>query len=331
MIKITNLHKSFDNLKVLEKINLRIKKGEIYGLIGRSGVGKSTLLRCINGLEQYDSGSLLVDNHEVKLMNKRELLYFRKNIGMIFQQFSLLSRMNVYDNIAFPMHSWKYDKQTIDRKVRMLLELVGLSNKIHAKPNELSGGQKQRVAIARALSLDPTILLCDEATSALDPTTAISITDLLDQINREMGITIVVVTHQMSVLRRICQNVTILQDGKVAVSGPVEEIFLKQNPALVSLIGQQDIKISDKGVTLKVILSKEHSDSPILTQMVRDLSIDFIILGGAMKKFRDQTMGSILINLQENDLLKTTQYLNKKNIPWYRLFTSISEQKDIAI
>lgn len=330
MIQVTNLYKSFGDLKVLEDISLHIKKGEIYGLIGRSGVGKSTLLRCINGLESYDAGSMLVDGREVKEMNQKELLAFRKNIGFIFQQFSLLNRMDVYSNVAFPMRSWKYDKKTIDRKVKELLELVGLSDKIHARPSELSGGQKQRVAIARALSLDPTILLCDEATSSLDPKTAYSFTDLLDKINKEMGITIVVVTHQMAILRRICQNITILQEGKVAVTGSVEDIFLKQHPALVELIGQQNIDLSQDGITIKVVISKENSQTPVLTQMVRDLNIDFVISGGAMEKFRDHTMGSILINLQEQDLVKATQYLDAKHIPWYRMSPHEAKAEEVS-
>jgi D-methionine transport system ATP-binding protein len=200
MIKINNLKKSFGSLQVLNDINLNIGTGQIYGLIGRSGTGKSTLLRCINGLESYDSGSLLVDGVEVKSLTSKEAREFKRGIGMIFQQFSLLSRLTVYENIALPMKCWKYKNAYIDSKVKELVEVVGIPDKLYAKPEQLSGGQKQRVAIARALSMNPKILLCDEATSALDPKTAQSIITLLNQINQQMGITIIVVTHQMSVL-----------------------------------------------------------------------------------------------------------------------------------
>lgn len=206
MIKATNLKKSFDTLKVLNDINLTIQPGQVYGLIGRSGAGKSTLLRCINGLESYDSGSLNVDGIEVNTLSDKEAREFKRGIGMIFQQFSLLSRLSVYENIALPMKCWNYKKNHIDKKIKELVEMVGIPDKLDARPHELSGGQKQRVAIARALSLDPKILLCDEATSALDPNTAKSIITLLNEINDQLGLTIVVVTHQMSVLRSACEK-----------------------------------------------------------------------------------------------------------------------------
>ena len=169
MIKIKNLTKSFGELEVLKGIDLHIEKGRIFGLAGRSGIGKSTLLRCINGLEDYHEGTLLVDGVNIKKISPKELRVFRKDIGMIFQQFSLLGRLDVYENIALPLRCWHYDKAFIDKRVKELLEVIGIPDKIHAKTRELSGGQKQRVAIARALAMSPKILLCDEATSALDP------------------------------------------------------------------------------------------------------------------------------------------------------------------
>lgn len=220
MIKIHHLDKSFDNLKVLKNISLNIGKGMIYGLIGRSGAGKSTLLRCINGLEPYDSGSLIVDGIDVKSLSETEARIFKKSIGMIFQQFSLLERFSVYDNIALPLRCWKYGKVHIDKKVKELIDIVEIPEKILAKPRELSGGQKQRVAIARALAMDPKVLLCDEATSALDPKTAKSIIKLLNKINKEIGITIILVTHEMSVLRSCCEEIAIIEQGKIAVRGP---------------------------------------------------------------------------------------------------------------
>ncbi len=219
MIEISNLQKFYGDTKVLRDINVEIDKGDIYGLLGVSGAGKSTLLRCINGLESYEAGSLKVNDVEVKNLNEKELRAFRKNIGMIFQQFSLLERKTVYENVALPMECWGYKKQDIDKKVKELLELVELGDKIKSKPKELSGGQKQRVAIARALTLDPQILLCDEATSALDPSITNSILELLKKINRELGITIVVVTHQMNVVKQVCNKMAILSKGNLEAKG----------------------------------------------------------------------------------------------------------------
>lgn len=203
MIEICDLNKSFGELNVLKNINLTIPTGEIYGLVGRSGAGKSTLLRCMNGLEGYDSGSVKIDGIEVKDRDKDEMRDLRKEMGMIFQTFSLVSRRSVYQNVALPLKCWKYPKQEIDKRVKELLELVEITEKVDERPEVLSGGQKQRVAIARALALNPKILLCDEATSALDPKTTQSVLNLLQDINRKLGLTIVVVTHQMEVIRRL--------------------------------------------------------------------------------------------------------------------------------
>ena len=223
MIEITNLEKNFGDLEVLKKINLKIMDGEIYGLVGVSGAGKSTLLRCINGLESYSNGSLKVNGTEVKDLDKKQKKIFQKNIGMIFQHFPMLTRKTVYDNIAFPMKCWKYGKKEIDQRVKELAEIVGSTDKLGEKPANLSGGQKQRVAIARALSMNPKILLSDEATSALDPKTTQSILALLKEINEKLGITIIIVTHQMEVVRQVCQKVSLLEGGKIVTSGDVEE------------------------------------------------------------------------------------------------------------
>ena len=203
MIKMQNVKKSFGKTEVLKDISLNINQGEIYGLIGHSGAGKSTLLRCINALEDYNEGSIKVMDKEVKLLSEKGKRELRKELGMIFQGFNLLSRKNVFQNVALPLEVWGYDKAFINKRVNELLEIVGLSEKAKSKPAELSGGQKQRVAIARALALEPKILLCDEATSALDPKTTKDILSLLEDINKKLGITIVVVTHQMEVVKQI--------------------------------------------------------------------------------------------------------------------------------
>lgn len=319
MISIQNLEKSYNVVKVLKGINLNIEKGSKYGLIGRSGTGKSTLLRCINGLEDYDSGSLKVKGVEVKDLSKNELRVLRKDIGMIFQNFSLLNRLDVYDNIALPLRCWNYDNDDIDNKVRELLELVELPNKIHSKPNELSGGQKQRVAIARALSLNPEILLCDEATSALDPKTSQSTIELLDNINKNLGITLVVVTHQMSVLRSICDEISILEDGIVASQGKVEEIFREKPQALKNLMGNSDLLIPEYGCTLEIFFTKESGNIPVVSRLSRDLDIDCLVLAGDMEVYGENQLGSIIINIDEENYPSVSKYLDKENLIWKRI------------
>ena len=254
MIEIKNLKKLWedDGSSVLEGINLTIEDGDIYALVGRSGAGKSTLLRCINGLTSYQEGSLKVDGCEIKDLKDKELREFRRHVGMIFQQFSLLERETVYKNVALPMQCWKYPKDQIDKKVRELLELVGLGDKMNAKPRNLSGGQKQRVAVARALTMDPKILLCDEATSALDPKTTNSILDLLMEINQKLGITVIIVTHQMEVVRKACNKACILENGKIADEGTVKEIFIKQPQSLRRLLGEEEEKLPDTGHNIQI-------------------------------------------------------------------------------
>lgn len=316
MIQIKNLIKSYENLQVLKGITMNIPKGKIYGIIGRSGTGKSTLLRCMNGLETYQSGSLIVDGIDVQKLSGMRLRQFRKEIGMIFQQFSLLSRLTVYENVALPLKAWKYDKNYIEAKVNALLEMVGISDKANSLPRELSGGQKQRVAIARALTMDPKILLCDEATSALDPKTTKSIMDLLNKINRELEITIIIVTHQISVLQAVCEEMVIIDDGKVAEEGAVEQIFLQQPPALKSLIGEKDFLIPSKGVTLNIMLSSQNSEMPIITEMAIDLQTNFIILGGETERFRHRVLGSIMINVSSESLQSVQHYLSDRQVVW---------------
>ena len=239
----TNIGKIFEgNIEVLKNVNFSIEKGDIYGLVGRSGAGKSTLLRCINGLTNYNTGSLKVYDKEIKLFSERELREFRKKIGMIFQHFSLIERRSVYHNIAIPMECWGYKKKEIHERVINLLNLVGLEEKANVRPRQLSGGQKRRVAIARALTMKPNILLCDEATSALDPNTTNAILELLYKINQEMDITIVMVTHQMDVVRRICRNMAIIENGTVEIKGDVEDIFKADPPQLKRLLGTQEVK-----------------------------------------------------------------------------------------
>ncbi|PIH03530.1 methionine ABC transporter ATP-binding protein [Clostridium combesii] len=317
MIEISNLQKFYGDTKVLRDINVEIDKGDIYGLLGVSGAGKSTLLRCINGLESYEAGSLKVNDIEVKNLNEKELRAFRKNIGMIFQQFSLLERKTVYENVALPMECWGYKKQDIDKKVKELLELVELGDKIKSKPKELSGGQKQRVAIARALTLDPQILLCDEATSALDPSITNSILELLKKINRELGITIVVVTHQMNVVKQVCNKMAILSKGNLEAKGKVEDIFLDKPKVLEELLGElEDNVIPKQGVNIEIIERENIQKSSLLSSLAIDTKVKYSLVWGGTDKYRDKILGAFVINIKEDDKLKITNYLNEKHIEW---------------
>ena len=316
MIKINNVYKSFNNVEVLKDITLEIKKGEVFGLVGHSGAGKSTLLRCINGLETYDEGSILVNEYEeVKNLSNKSVRSFRKNLGMIFQHFSLLERRNVYDNVALPLECWGYSKADIDKRVIELLELVGLSDKKKSKPRELSGGQKQRVAIARALALNPNILLCDEATSALDPNTTKSILALLRDINEKLGITIIIVTHQMEVVKEICERVAIMEGGQVMAVGKTEDLFLKNSKSLKALIGEEEI-LPSEGINIRLFFPKDNSNDSIITGMARELDIDFSIVWGKLERFRDDVLGSLVINIKEEQKDEVAKYLTSKEMPW---------------
>ncbi|WP_426348972.1 methionine ABC transporter ATP-binding protein [Alloiococcus sp. CFN-8] len=315
MIEIENLYKNYQEFQVLKDISFSIKEGEIFGIIGRSGAGKSTLLRCINGLEGYDKGKVSVMGKEIASLKEKELRNLRKDLGMIFQSFNLLERKNVYDNIALPMETWGINKGEIDNRVRELLKLVGLEDKEKAKPKNLSGGQKQRVAIARALALNPKVLLCDEATSALDPSITKEILELLKDINRKLGITIVVVTHQMEVVKEVCERVALLEDGRLKALGDCSELFLQPNNELKRFLGEEEV-LPSYGVNIKIFFPKEYSESTIITSMARALNIDFSIVWGKLEKFREDVLGSLVINVKREDEGKVLNYLLEKSINW---------------
>ena len=296
MIEIKGLSKTFGDFKVLNNISLNIKKGDIYGIIGHSGAGKSTLLRCLNGLEKYDEGSLKVIGKEIKNLSKEDIRNIRKNLGMIFQSFNLLDRKTVYENIALPLEVWGYKKDS--------------------KPKELSGGQKQRVAIARALALKPEILLCDEATSALDPKTTKDILALLSKINKELKITIVVVTHQMEVVKDICENITLLEGGVVKAQGKASELFLKPGVSLRKFLGEDDDTLPEEGVNIRIFFPKSFSENAIITKMAREMNLDFSIVCGRLEKFGDDVLGSLVINVSEKEKEDVINYLINKSVEW---------------
>lgn len=320
MIKISNLKKNYGSKEILFDINVDIKKQSIYGLIGISGAGKSTLLRCINGLETYEQGSLKVDGVEVKDLSEKQLREFRKDIGMIFQNFSLLERKTVYENIALPMECWSYSKSEIDAKVKTLLKLVDLEEKLDCKPRELSGGQKQRVAIARALALNPKILLCDEATSALDPNITNSILDLLKKINQELGITIIIVTHQMNVVKQICTDMAILSRGKISVKGKVEDIFLRKPKVMEELLGSYETyNIPQEGVIIEIIDKDKLNQTKLLSTLAIETGVKYSLVCGGMDKYRDRVISSFTIHIDEKDRKKVMEFLKDEKYEWREL------------
>ncbi len=233
MLELINIAKQFTSknstVSALSNINLKINKGEIFGIIGQSGAGKSTLVRCMNLLEKPTSGNVLFDGVDITKLNQKELRVYRRKIGMIFQSFNLLEQKNVLQNTSFPLEVTGVKKSQARQEATRMLELVGLGDKLKAYPSQLSGGQKQRVAIARALVNNPKVILCDEATSALDPTTRSSILDLLSDLNRNFDITIVIITHEMSVAKELCDRVAVLKDGEISVVGSTNEILLNSN------------------------------------------------------------------------------------------------------
>ena len=315
MIKIENVEKYFGNTKVLSNISLEISKGEIYAIVGHSGAGKSTLLRCINGLESYSAGSIQVQNHEVDQLQSSGLREFRKNIGMIFQHFSLMQRKTVYENVVVPMEIWKYPSESCQQKALDLLELVGLLDKKDAYPKELSGGQKQRVAIARALTLEPDILLSDEATSALDPATTNSILQLLEKINHTLGITIVLVTHEMDVVKTIAHKATLLSHGEIIATGSVEDLFLHPTQQMREFLGEKET-LPAAGINNRLIFPRSSTDEPIVATMARAVDVDFSIAWGKLEKIRNGVIGSLVINVEEKDYQQIANYLNKQSVQW---------------
>ncbi|MBP3851732.1 MAG: methionine ABC transporter ATP-binding protein, partial [Erysipelotrichaceae bacterium] len=313
MIKLENVKKNFDDLEVLKGISIDIQDHEIYGIIGQSGAGKSTLLRCINGLETYNSGTITVNGTIVNDKDKKQLHILQKNMGMIFQNFNLLTRLDVYDNVALPMKFWGMKTNTPEAKEKIegLIKLVGLEDKIHARPRELSGGQKQRVAIARALVLDPEILLCDEATSALDPKITRGILSLLQQINEELGITIIVVTHQMEVVKQICQRVAFLKDGRMIAEGKPEELFVKPNADVKAFLQEESDLLPSTGINIQLFFTDSNNNDPLISSMAREMDIDVGIVWAKLEDFRNNVFGSLVINIDEENEDRVIQYLEE--------------------
>ncbi|MCM3785940.1 methionine ABC transporter ATP-binding protein [Neobacillus mesonae] len=323
MIELKNIKKVYGKGKqaatALSGLNLSIQKGEIFGVIGHSGAGKSTLIRLINLLERPTAGEVWVGGVNMTKLGKQQLQEKRRRIGMIFQHFNLLSSATVYDNIAFPLRLVKTDSAKVDRKVKELLELVGLTEHSKKYPSQLSGGQKQRVGIARALASDPEVLLCDEATSALDPQTTNSILKLLLDINKRFNLTIVLITHEMHVIQSICDRVAVIHQGGIVEEGPVTEVFLKPQHHVTQDFIQRE---SDSGELLNEAIKASHlahsqtvritflgskTYDSILSQTARRIGIDFAILQGTISTIKQVPYGQLTVRLEGSpELIRST-------------------------
>ncbi len=315
MIKIENLTKFYGSTQILFDVNLEVKKGEIFAIVGHSGAGKSTLLRCINGLESYQGGSLKVFDKEIKNLDEAQQRHLRRDVGMIFQHFALMARKNVFENVATPLKFWGYKNDETEKRVRELLNLVGLESKAKSYPSELSGGQKQRVAIARALALNPKILLSDEATSALDPNTTNQILELLEKINKELDISVVIVTHEMEVVKSIAKRAILLEGGKIIGSGSIEELFLKPDEKMKEFLGEVEI-LPSTGTNIRLFFPKEVAQNSVITHMARSLNIDFNIVWGKLEKLNDNVLGSLVINIDEKDKENVLNYIKQSGVLW---------------
>ena len=310
IIRIEHLDKTFKSkegeVQALRDVSLDIFKGDIYGIIGMSGAGKSTLVRCLNFLERPTAGNVTVDGRELASLTEKELREARKDIGMIFQHFNLLMQRNVIDNVCFPMEIAGIKKREARQKAMEYLKVVGLEEKGRAYPAQLSGGQKQRVAIARVLASDPKILLCDEATSALDPQTTKSILQLLKQINRDYGITIVVITHEMAVVQEICSHVAIIDHGNLVEHGTVEEIFqAPKSREAKRLIYQGYERVAEmKGKRcVRIVFSENSSFEPVIGNMVLAFKTPVNILYANTRDLDGVAKGEMILQLPEDEVL----------------------------
>lgn len=325
-IEIRNLSKQFEikgnQVVALSNINLTIEKGDIFGIIGMSGAGKSTLVRSINFLEKPTEGQVFIDGTDLASLSERELRKKRSEIGMIFQNFNLLEQKNVIDNICFPLEITGVKKKEAKRKARELLKLVNLEEKEKAYPSQLSGGQKQRVAIARALATNPNILLCDEATSALDPQTTGTILNLLKDINKSMGITIVIITHQMSVVTEVCTRVAIIDSGRLVEEGNVEQIFeAPESDAAKELISGKEIRFTplerlDGERKIRIVFSHNSAYEPIISNVILKFNAPVNILRADTRNVNGKAVGEMILGLPEGELLqeKIITYLRDKGL-----------------
>ena len=306
-------------VQALSNISLTIEQGDIYGIIGMSGAGKSTLIRCLNRLDMPTDGQVLIDGQNILAMNKKELRQTRRRMAMIFQQFNLLMQKNVARNVRYPLEIAGVPKKQANERVMELLKIVGLEEKASAYPAQLSGGQKQRVAIARALASKPEMLQCDEATSALDPMTTQSILELLRKINAELGITVVLITHEMAVIRQICNKVAILDGGKLAEQGTVDDVFMHTKSAagkrLFGILPENEDELPTQPA-LRIVFDGSAADQPIISRLVKDLGFDVNILSADMHQLNGKTYGQMLVARPDDpaELKQVRDYLAKAGL-----------------
>lgn len=331
LIELQHVSKAFEQkgeqVQALQDINLQIENADIYGIIGMSGAGKSTLVRCLNYLERPTEGKVLIDGKNMGALTEKELRKQRGDIAMIFQHFNLLMQKNVVSNVCFPLQLQGVSRDKARKRALELLKTVGLEDKAKAYPSQLSGGQKQRVAIARALASDPKILLCDEATSALDPQTTISILNLLKQINQELGITIVIITHQMSVVQEICNKVAIIENGHLVEDGTVASVFSKpKSRAAKKLIFGQDSKDLAKleqtvnrlesDYKIRIVFSDNSAFEPVIANMILHFGTPVNILRADTKNVGGVAKGEMILGLPQDRHLQVdmVEYLKEKGL-----------------
>ena len=323
LIQIRELSKVYSTpegeVVALDRVSLDVRKGEIYGVIGMSGAGKSTLIRCINRLDVPTGGEVLYRGQDVLKMSRPDLLKLRRKVSMIFQQFNLLMQRTVGENVRYPLEIAGLPRREADKRVMELLEIVGLQDRAKAYPAQLSGGQRQRVAIARALASQPEVLLSDEATSALDPMTTQAILNLLKDINRRLGITVILITHEMAVIRQICDRVTILDGGRIAEEGTVDEVFMHtKSEAGRRLFGNAPQVPEDEpqGPAIRLVVDGSSVDRPIIATAVKELGIMINILSADMKQIGGKTYGQMLIRMPDDEgtRRKLADFLTQENI-----------------
>ena len=336
MIDLSHIEKIYDSpsgpVRAIKDISLHINRGEIYGIIGLSGAGKSTLVRCINLLERPTSGKVTVDGQDITAMSESQLRQARKSIGMIFQHFNLLSSATVYENVAFPLRLVNTPKEKIDKKVTELLELVGLADKANQYPSQLSGGQKQRVGIARSLASEPKILLCDEATSALDPQTTKAILQLIRDINAKLKLTVVVITHEMQVIKDICDKVAVIDKGVIAEKGKVLEVFTNpQQPItkeFISVLLSNDLPVgfrerevhqeqfSGSILLIRITFIGESANEPVISRLIKNFDLNVGILFGSLDDIKGVPFGRLIISLdgRQLEIQEALEYVQKQNL-----------------
>lgn len=335
MIELKNIYKSFvtkaGTVPALENVSLEVGKGQIYGVIGKSGAGKSTLIRCVNLLERPDQGDVIIDQQPLLTLSAKALRSVRHKIGMVFQHFNLLSSRTVYENAALPLELMHKSKDEIKAAILPLLELVGLSDRIQSYPSQLSGGQKQRVAIARALATQPKLLLCDEMTSALDPKTTQSILQLVQDINVKMGLTILLITHEMEVIKRICDRVAVMDHGRIVEQGEVINVFCSPQHKITQSLTQAAFhltlpaalqervhpdKARDDNTLWRISFIGDTAGQPVISDLIRRFNLEINILQSNLEMLHTKSVGMMLLAVyaKDEDIVQAETYLRSKGL-----------------